>query len=85
MAEPEPEITYVFPIEQPHAVIHPVHGGFVVPQPMERYRADDPLVIAYPWLFTSVADMTRQLESVIEQTTAAPGERRATRRTGKAI
>ena len=71
---------------QAAAVRHPEHGGFVVPNPADTYRADDPLVRAYPWLFSTedeLADTDRSAlrESVpIEQATRAPGEKRGTRR-----
>ena len=35
----------------PCAVRHPEHGEYVVPNPAQRFTADDPLVTAYPWLF----------------------------------
>lgn len=69
----------------PCAVRHPEHGELVVPNPAQPYSADDPLVREYPWLFVSDADLTETTaqppESVtIERATAAPGERRPTKR-----
>jgi hypothetical protein len=60
----------------PHAVRHPESGGMVVPSPAETYQDDDPLVLAYPWLFAADADR----EAAVEQATRAPGEKRNTRR-----
>ena len=65
------------------AVRHPEHGGFVTPNPAHTYDESDPLVRAYPWLFTAdgVEPAPALRESVpVEQATRAPGERRTTRR-----
>lgn len=59
----------------PCAVRHPEHGEYVVPNPAQPYRDDDPLVAAYPWLFVS-----DEQAAGVEQATAAPGEKRVTRR-----
>ncbi|ROP36282.1 hypothetical protein [Saccharothrix texasensis] len=70
----------------PSAVVHPEHGNFVVPRPGDRYAADDPLVTAFPWLFEdqNAPEPETNVQSVslapVEQATAAPGERRATRK-----
>lgn len=62
---------------QAAAVRHPeVPGMMIVPDPRVPYRDDDPLVVAYPWMFFSDAD----LDGEVEQATAAPGEKRSTRR-----
>lgn len=72
---------------QASAVRHPEHGGFVTPSRSETYAADDPLVKAYPWLFSTDDEMAERgnepalRESApIEQATRAPGERRPGRR-----
>lgn len=71
---------------QAAAVRHPEHGGFVTPNPSDTYPADDPLVRAYPWLFSSEEELasrpdeTLRESAPIEQATRAPGERRTTRR-----
>ncbi|HEY9416784.1 MAG TPA: hypothetical protein VIQ30_18670 [Pseudonocardia sp.] len=65
------------------AVRHPEHGGFVTPNPAHTYDSGDPLVRAYPWLFSAdgVEPEPALRESVpIEQATRAPGEKRGTRR-----
>ncbi|HEX6968609.1 MAG TPA: hypothetical protein VF174_07355 [Micromonosporaceae bacterium] len=69
------------------AVRHPQHGGFVTPSPAQTYAADDPLVRAHPWLFSTEEELARGVEPAlresapVEQATQAPGEKRATRRT----
>lgn len=69
------------------AVRHPEHGGYVTPNPADTYDADDPLVRAHPWLFSTEQELAgREPEPAlresapIEQATRAPGERRTTRR-----
>lgn len=69
------------------AVRHPQHGGFVTPSPAQAYAADDPLVRAYPWLFSTEeelasrgAEPTLRESAPVEQATRAPGEKRTTRR-----
>lgn len=42
--------------------------------------ADDPVVIAFPHLFRDVPTVYDWTGTVVEQATAAPGERRAVRR-----
>lgn len=65
---------------QPVVVQHPdVPGAMVALDPGQDYDPNDPLVLAYAWAFVA-QDAPRVLESVvIEQATAAPGERRARR------
>ncbi|WP_435585813.1 hypothetical protein [Micromonospora aurantiaca (nom. illeg.)] len=70
---------------QAAAVRHPEHGGFVTPSPADSYPADDPLVRAYPWLFSSEDDRPEAEPALresapIERATRAPGERRPGRR-----
>jgi hypothetical protein len=70
----------------PCAVRHPEHGELVVPDPAQVYRADDPIVTAFPWLFVSDADLAERGErpapTSVEITTATarPGTRRLGRR-----
>lgn len=59
----------------PCAVRHPEHGEYIVPNPAVPYRADDPLVTAYPWLFVS-DDAPDPAPAPVETATARPGERR---------
>lgn len=61
-------------VTEPHAVRHPDTGDYVVPNPTQPYRSDDPLVKAYPWLFE--ADANRS----VEDASAAPGAKRSVRR-----
>jgi hypothetical protein len=45
----------------------------------QLYRADDPVVVKYPQFFRPMvvrSTVTRAAEPVIEQATAAPGEKR---------
>jgi hypothetical protein len=65
---------------QPVAVQHPdVPGAMIALDPGHDYDPGDPLVRAYPWAFVA-QDAPRVLEEVvIEQATAAPGEKRARR------
>lgn len=64
----------------PYAVRHPeVPDSWVALDPAVDYPESDSLVKAYPWAFTPLD--TEGIESVpIEQATAAPGEKRRTRR-----
>lgn len=62
-------------------------GDLDVPNPAITYAPDHPMVRAYPWAFASVDEVAdareaeRETTSVpIEQATAAPGEKRSTRR-----
>ena len=70
----------------PCAVRHPEHGEYIVPNPAHPYRADDPIVKAYPWLFVSDEDLAERgspnypSEVRIENATARPGDRRGGRR-----
>jgi hypothetical protein len=64
------------------AVRHPEHGEYVVPSPNLAYRDDDPLVMAYPWLFMSDEELDRvgkpetPREVRVENATQRPGQRR---------
>lgn len=68
------------------ATVAPPKGGLpVVVREGGYWRAEDPVVVAYPSLFTE--DLRYNLNSSeplddmpVEQATAAPGEKRATRR-----
>lgn len=62
------------------AVRHPETGQYVVPNPTAAYRDDDPIVLAYPWMFKSDNDAERPAEQPIERAVANPGYRRPTRR-----
>lgn len=68
----------------PCAVRHPEHGELVVPNPAQPYRADDPLVLAYDWLFVKDGELAppepMPTEVRIETATRAPGEKRTTRK-----
>jgi len=86
MSDPKSGEQFVRVRTIPSAVVHPEHGGFVTPKPGDRYASDDPLVIEYPWLFVDqdVPDdettESVQVGGSVEQATAAPGEKRTTRR-----
>lgn len=73
-----------FRANQNVAVRHPEHGGFVTPSPAHTYDPSDPLVQAFPWLFSPEGEQVEEAtlrESVpVEQATRAPGEKRGTRR-----
>jgi len=67
----------------PAAIYIPAAGGHVVPDPSLRYEDDDPIVVAAPWYFIDegqVEDTSVPTEVPIEAATAAPGQKRATRR-----
>jgi hypothetical protein len=62
-------------------------GNLDVPNPAILYATDHPMVRAYPWAFASpeaVADAreagTAAVSVPVEAATAAPGEKRSTRR-----
>lgn len=67
------------------AVLHPETGQHVVPSPALTYDSDDPLVVAYPWLFAS-DDQLAALRAAgagdtpssvrVEDASARPGARR---------
>lgn len=85
--EPAPARGHFVRVRQiPSAVVHPEHGAFVTPRAGDRYPADDPLVVEYPWLFEDqdVAVPEDAAESVrigpVEDATANPGQKRNTRR-----
>lgn len=81
----------VRPKQPPTALLHPELGVHVVPVPSKFYDDDDPLVKEYPWAFGTEAELLEAAEggpatelresAPIEQATAKPGEKRATRRT----
>jgi hypothetical protein len=73
----------------PCALFDPGSGAHIVPDPTKQYGDDEPLVLSAPWYFidegqdedvnpgsVAIADV----RSEIEQATAAPGEKRPTRR-----
>lgn len=68
------------------ALLHPEHGGLVVPDPAIPWRADDPLVLAFPWQFDTDDNIGAERDKPapdsvpIESTTRTPGEKRAYRR-----
>ena len=68
----------VKPDEGNCVVSHPLTQQFVAPDRGKRYRSDDPLVEAHPWLFISEEELAE--DSPVEQATANPGERRSIRR-----
>lgn len=61
-------------VREPVSLWHPEQNCPVVPTRDDRYDADDPLVVAYPWAFAD------EHEPPIERATRASGEKRATRR-----
>lgn len=79
-------MSYVFAV---HTRGVDVPGGrFVKVQRGEPRYADDPVVVAHPELFSSSPPGLRTTpgwspgDARVEQATAAPGEKRATRRAG---
>lgn len=66
----------------PYVVRHPEADGLMVAlDPAVDYPKNDPLVKAYPWAFVPLENVGQIVESVpVEQATAAPGEKRRTRR-----
>lgn len=79
-------------VRQPgqHALYEPESGVHMTPRIDEYFEQDHPLVKAHPWAFGTDAELAervhadQQVTSVpvpqVEQATAAPGEKRATRR-----
>lgn len=70
-----------------HALYDPAAGMHITPKIDEYFEPDHPLVKAHGWAFGTDAELAaeveadRQVDSVpIEAATAAPGEKRATRR-----
>jgi len=69
-------------------LLHPETGGFVVPNPDTPVESTDPLVKRFPWAFVSDEDLAAELAQAaesarpapVEEATAAPGEKRTTRR-----
>jgi hypothetical protein len=62
-------------------------GDMDVPNPAIAYAEDHPMVRAYPWAFAPPEEVAARraaaadvIAAPIEQATAAPGERRGTRR-----
>ncbi len=64
------------------SVRHPEHGLMVTPDPAQPYPVDDPLVRAYPWLFSTEDELAAKAseptpESVpIETASKRPGQKR---------
>lgn len=73
-----------------HALLNPESGLHETPKGDVQFTADHPLVKAHPWAFgteeeiAAAKDEAMAVTSVpiepVEQATAAPGEKRATRR-----
>lgn len=64
-------------------VRHPEHGMMVTPNPADAYPVTDPLVRAFPWLFSTEEELAERanqqglVESVpIETASRRPGEKR---------
>lgn len=69
----------------PCALLDPKSGAHIVPDPSAQYADNDPLVLNAPWYFIAEGETeVTSVESVdiaeIEQATAAPGEKRTTRK-----
>lgn len=73
-------------VRQPVALLDPTTNAHVVPSPGRVYDENDPLVQAHRWAFATDDELLAEqsagpVESVaIEDATAAPGSKRATRR-----
>jgi hypothetical protein len=88
MAEKKPRVR----VRQPgqHALYDADAGVHVIPRIDEYFDVDHPLVKAHPWAFGTDAELAEQVDqdrratSVaipdVEAATAAPGEKRTTRR-----
>lgn len=67
-------------------LLHPDTGGLVTPSPDVPVLATDPLVKKFPWAFVSDEDLAAENEQAaiaarpVEDATARPGEKRATKR-----
>lgn len=76
-----------------HALYNPVTGLHETPGINDRFDRNHPLVKTHPWAFATddelavqaAADRARTSVQIggVEAATAAPGERRATRRTSR--
>jgi hypothetical protein len=73
----------------PCALFDPSSGAHIVPDPTKQYGDEEPLVLSAPWYFvdegqaedTEVASVAiADVQAEIEQATAAPSEKRPTRR-----
>jgi hypothetical protein len=68
-------------------LLHPETGGLVTPSPDIPVDASDSLVKKFPWAFASDEELAEEMEQAaaaarpVEQATAAPGEKRTTRKT----
>lgn len=74
----------------PCALYDPRSGAHIVPDPTKQYADDDPLVLSSAWYFIAEGEEEPEtpesvaiadVQAEIEQATAAPGEKRAVRRT----
>lgn len=70
---------------EPCALLDPASGAHIVPDPTKQYGDDEPIVLNAPWYFIREGEEEAPpAESVriadVEQATAAPGEKRTTRR-----
>lgn len=70
----------------PCAILDPASGAHIVPDPTRQYADDDPLVLNAPWYFLPEGEdeetppVAVEITPPVERATAAPGERRTTRR-----
>lgn len=72
------------------ALLHPESGVLVSPSPDVPVLESDPLVKKFRWAFQSDDEIAEEIEAakdepraVVESVTAAPGEKRSTRRAKK--
>jgi hypothetical protein len=67
----------------PAAVRHPETGDMVVPDPRIPYRDDDPLVVAFPWMFGSDEDLLDSAIPTRVETVSLDGATQTVRGRGK--
>jgi hypothetical protein len=67
-------------LRSPVAAQHPATGQFITLARGMEFDDDDPIVAAHPWAFRDEPKAGPVTEVPIEQATAAPGEKRGTRR-----
>jgi len=71
---------------EPCALYDPRSGAHIVPDPSKQYADDDPMVLSAPWYFATEGEVAPErpdsvrIEAPVERATAAPGEKRNTRR-----
>lgn len=70
---------YVRVVGAPSILRHPDYDGLVVPDPGTAYRADDPLVLAYPWQFASDEELDQDPGEIVTEVQVRPVAKKATK------